>query len=71
MTELADKIRARDYVARTVGEQHLIPAYATMDHLSEEAYERLPDSFVLKANHGCKMNLLVRNKASLDYAEAR
>lgn len=49
----------------------MVPAYATMDRLSAEAYDQLPDSFVLKANHGCKMNLLVRDKASLGYPEAR
>jgi hypothetical protein len=71
MTELTDKIRVRDYVAEKLGEQYLIPMYAVMDSLSAEHFDNLPNSFVLKANHGCKMNLIVQDKAQQSYAEAK
>ena len=63
----ADRLRARDYVAEKVGEQHLIPLYGTFEELTPEVWDSLPSQFVLKANHGCGMLEIVREKESADY----
>ncbi|MFD1613948.1 ATP-grasp fold amidoligase family protein [Gelatiniphilus marinus] len=66
MTLLSDKIAVRDYVAKKIGDKYLVPLLFEMDSLSKTIYNKLPNSFVIKANHGSGFNLLVKNK--LDYS---
>lgn len=63
---LSDKIAVRDYVKKKVGEEYLVPLYGTYDRLTKEDIEHLPESFVLKANHGCGFNKIVFNKNKED-----
>lgn len=60
---LADKIEVREYVKKKVGERYLIPLYGTYDRLTYEDINHLPESFVLKANHGSGFNKIVYNKS--------
>ena len=63
---VADKYRARSYVASKVGEQHLIPLLGAYDRLDRSVFDGLPDQFIIKANHGCKWHKVVPNKRELD-----
>jgi TupA-like ATPgrasp len=63
---VADKFRVRSYVAERVGEKYLIPLLGVYDRLDDSIFESLPSAFVIKANHGCKWNRIVRDKAELD-----
>lgn len=63
----ADRLRARNYVAEKVGEQYLIPLHGAFDELTPGTWESLPSQFVLKANHGCEMLEIVRDKERADY----
>ena len=65
----ANRISVRDYVAEKIGEDHLIPLLGNFDELTESAWESLPDSFVLKANHGCKMVEIVEDKSACSFQE--
>lgn len=65
-TRLADKLLVRDWVAEKIGEEYLIPLYGAWDSFDEIDFERLPDSFVLKCNHGCAMNEIVKDKNTID-----
>ncbi len=58
----ADRIRVRSYVADKIGEDHLIPLIGNYKELTETIWKSLPSQFVLKANHGCKMNKIVTDK---------
>ncbi|WP_261824634.1 ATP-grasp fold amidoligase family protein [Vibrio neonatus] len=49
---LADKVKVRDYVSIKCGEEILIPLINTFNLLREEDIESLPNSFVIKTNHG-------------------
>ena len=53
---------------RTKGlEETLVPVVGGVwNQIEEIDFEALPDSFVLKATHGCKMNYLVPDKRQLD-----
>lgn len=62
----ADKHRVRDYVAAKVGARYLIPQLAAHARLTPEVFAPLPERFIMKANHGCKWHLIVRDKAALD-----
>lgn len=70
-TRLADKYLVRDWVRERVGEKYLIPLLGTWDKFDDIDFDRLPDKFVLKANHGCGWNIIVKDKSSFDKAAAR
>lgn len=65
--KVADRTRVRDYVAQKAGEQYLIPLVDVFDELTPEIWKNLPNQFVLKANHGCGMLKIVRDKKTNDF----
>jgi hypothetical protein len=67
--ELTDKLGVRDYVKRKVGERYLIPLVAIPDTFTEDVFDSLPDSFVMKANHGCGFVKVVWDKSQTSFAE--
>lgn len=70
-TVLADKLAVREYVSEKIGEQHLIPLLAVPDVFTQDVFDSLPDSFVMKANHGCGFVKVVRSKADVSFGELR
>ena len=66
---LADKIAVRDFVKQKVGGKYIVPLYGTYDKLTHADVEKLPESFVLKANHGCGFNKLVFDKNKEDVGQ--
>lgn len=50
-SRLADKAEVRRYLAATVGEQYLVPIYSICEDVTPETFDRLPATFVMKANH--------------------
>lgn len=70
-TQLADKYLVREWVKARIGEKYLIPLLGVYDHFDEIDFEKLPDQFVIKGNHGCGYNLIVKDKASFDRAMAQ
>ena len=67
---MADKFLVRDYVAKKVGSQHLIPLLGAYDYLQPSDFESLPQQFIVKANHGCNWNQVVLDKDQLDVGKA-
>ena len=65
-TLTADKISVRDFVAERVGGQYLPKLLQTAAAPEGIAWDDLPSSFVLKANHGSGTNLLVSDKSQVD-----
>lgn len=70
-TRLADKYLVRDWVKEKIGEKYLIPLLGVWDNFDEIDFNKLPDSFVLKANHGCGWNIIVKDKNKFDINDAR
>ena len=66
--ELADKLKAKEYVAEIVGEEHIIPTLAVWDKVEDIDWENLPNQFVLKTNHDSGSNGVVvcKDKGTLD-----
>ncbi|WP_025597150.1 ATP-grasp fold amidoligase family protein [Burkholderia sp. WSM2230] len=69
--ELTDKLTVRAYVARKLGEQHVIPLLAAPDVFTREVFDALPDSFVMKANHGSSYVEVVRDKSARSFEQLR
>lgn len=68
LVRTTDKIAARDFVAARIGAEYLVPLIGTWDRAADIPWDALPDRFVLKANHGSGMNLIVTDKARADRA---
>lgn len=70
MSQCADKYRARDYIAATVGEQHLIPLYAVWDRADEIDASAITGPAVLKANNSTGRNVFWLDPREADEADA-
>ena len=70
-TRLADKYLVREWVKEKIGEQYLIPLLGIYDRFEDIDFNQLPDQFVIKCNHGCGYNIIVKDKSQLDRVEAK
>lgn len=72
-TEMVDKITAKDYAARIIGEKYIIPTLGVWDDFDEIDFEKLPNQFVLKTNNGGgNMGVIVcKNKSLLNKERAK
>lgn len=67
-----DKYAVRDYIREKGLEDILIPVVGgPWENVEDVDFDSLPDSFALKATHGCKMNYLVADKKQLDRKSAK
>ena len=69
--DLVDKYKVRDWIREKVGEEYLIPLLGVWDRFDEIDFDKLPDRFVLKTNHGAGWNYIVQDKSKLDKADAK
>lgn len=51
-TTMVDKYAVKDYVAKKIGEEYIIPTLGVWATPEEIEWEKLPDQFVLKTTHG-------------------
>ena len=70
-TRLADKYLVRDWIKEKIGERYLIPLLGVWDNFDEIEFDKLPDKFVLKCNHGSGYNIIVTDKSKLNIEETR
>jgi hypothetical protein len=68
-TELADKLKVREYVKSKIGEKHLVPLLAAPEVFTREVFDALPNAFAMKANHGCGFVKLVHDKSTTSFEE--
>ena len=71
LTRLADKYEVRPWVAEKIGEKYLVPLLGVWDSADDINFNELPDKFVLKANHGCGWNVIVRDKSKIKIPDVR
>lgn len=65
-TDLADKYRVRKYIAECGLEDCLVDLYGFWDTASAIDFDKLPQAFVLKTNHGCGDIKIVLDKEKID-----
>ncbi|MGN2242366.1 ATP-grasp fold amidoligase family protein [Frateuria sp. GZRR33] len=68
-TTLADKVAVREYVARRVGPEYVVPAYLICDRVTPDTFDALPASFVMKTSNGFGQIRIVRDKSQEDPAQ--
>lgn len=62
----ADKITLRNYCIDIVGKDLCIPILGVYDKPEHIEWDKLPEKFVIKCNHGSAMNIIIKNKKTVD-----
>ena len=68
-TYCADKILLHDYCETKLGKDICIPIITTYDKPEQIEWNKLPNKFVIKCNHGSGYNIIVENKLKLNIVE--
>jgi len=71
LTTFADKVAAREFVAKVVGTRYLTECYAVASDPAELDRSALPREFVAKVSHGCGGLWIVTDDAAVDGGFAR
>ena len=50
-TKLVDKYEVKNYVAKLIGEEYVVPCYGVWNSFDDIDFDKLPNQFVLKATH--------------------
>ena len=68
----SDKAEVRNYVKSHGFEDILVPmVMAPVSSVEEIDFHKLPETFILKATHGCRMNYVVRKKSEMNVDECK
>ncbi len=67
----ADKYRVREYIKEKKMGNTLNKLIGVWDNADEIDFDKLPEQFALKCNHGCGYNVIVSDKSKIDVKEVR
>lgn len=71
-TMMADKYLVREYIAKTIGKEYLIPLLGVWDDPDEMDFGALPDQFVLKCNHNSGLGMCIcKDKSQLNIEQVK
>ena len=70
-TRLSDKYLVRGWIIDKIGLNYLIPLLGVYDYFEEINFEKLPNKFVIKCNHGRRYNILVHDKSKLNLTDTK
>lgn len=65
-TLCADKLKIREYCKAKLSKDICVPLITSYEKAKDIKWESLPNSFVIKCNHGSGMNVIVKDKNTLD-----
>ena len=68
---MVDKVEAKKYVAKRIGQQYIIPTIDVYDSVEDINWNSLPQKFVIKTNHGCGGMTICKDKENLDIAHTK
>ena len=66
----ADKYRMRGYVKKCGCIEYMPKLYGVYKSTEEIEWDKFPNKFAIKCNHGCKMNIICDDKNKFDIAES-
>lgn len=69
--ECTDKYRIRNYLKEKNLLYYGVPYIGFWNKVDDIPWDKLPNKFVLKCNHGCAYNIICSNKDELDIIEAK
>lgn len=70
-TQMVDKYEAKKYVARIIGEEHIIPTLGVWERFEDIDFDKLPNQFVLKCTHDSGGLVICKDKVQLNKEKAR
>lgn len=71
-TVMVDKVKAKQYVAGIIGEEHIIPTLSVWNDPDEIDFNALPERFVLKCNHNSGSGVYIcRDKSKLEISRVK
>lgn len=70
-TKFADKYLVREWIKEKIGEKYLIPLLGVWDKFDDIDFDKLPNQFVLKCNHGSGYNIIVKDKSKFNKRKVR
>ena len=72
-TTMVDKAAVKEYVAKIIGKEHIIPTLGVWDRFEDIDFDSLPNQFVLKTTHGGGNTgvVICKDKSSFDMASAK
>lgn len=69
---LVDKYLVKQYVAKEIGEEYIIPTLGVWDNANDIDFDQLPDQFVLKCNHNSGKGMYIcKDKSKMDVQKVR
>lgn len=72
MTIFSDKVMVKDYIAKTIGPQFLIPTLGVWERAEDVDFSSLPDKFVIKVNHNSGLGMYIcKDKSLMDENKVR
>ena len=66
VVQCADKYAVREYIKEKGYEDTLTPLLGVWDKAEDIDWDKLPDKFVLKCNHGCAYNIICEDKSNFN-----
>lgn len=70
-TTFVDKYAVREHIKNVIGERYLIPLIGKYNSFDEIDFNKLPNQFVLKCNHGSHCSMICLDKSTFDMQKAR
>ena len=70
-TTYVDKYKVREFIAKTIGEEYLIPLLGVWNNPDEIDFDKLPNQFVLKCNHDSGGLCICKDKSQFNIEEAK
>lgn len=71
MVKMVDKVDAKEYVAKIIGEEYIIPTLGVYNSVDEIDFNKLPNQFVLKCTHDSGGIVICSDKSKLDIEAAK
>lgn len=69
-SKCADKVLLHEYSKETLGEDICVPIYGSWDKTKDIEWDKLPNKFALKCNHGSGMNIICKDKNKFNKIDA-
>ncbi len=70
-TNLVDKYRVKQYIAKLIGEEYVIPTLGVWKNVDDIDFKSLPEKFVLKCNNDSGGIVICKNKKDFDEVKAK
>ena len=70
-TQMVDKYDVKDYVAKVIGDEYIIPTIGVWDRVEDIPFDKLPDQYVIKCTHDSGSVCVCNNKNSFDVDKAK